>query len=175
MLNRRSIPHEVLNAKQHEREASIVAEAGRPGAVTVATIIHELMTRLNARFRQRRVSVSLPSLRIDGKLAELPALMTSVRKGGFTIAPEGGSEEFRKIIRKPILDKDLLATVKAAFKEGWNHVKMYFMIGFPMETDHDVDSIIDTARAVSRASREIRGSCCRGSAQGRCLCRGQSR
>ncbi|HYE97422.1 MAG TPA: TIGR03960 family B12-binding radical SAM protein [Planctomycetota bacterium] len=119
--------------------------------------IHELMTRLNARFKTRRVSVSLPSLRVDDKLAELPALMTSVRKGGFTIAPEGGSEEFRKIIRKPIEDKDLLATAKAAFQEGWNHVKMYFMVGFPMETQADVDAIIDTARRVSRLGKEVRG------------------
>ena len=119
--------------------------------------IHELMTRLNARFKQRRVSVSLPSLRVDGKLAELPALMTSVRRGGFTIAPEGGSESFRKIIRKPILDKDLYDTVRAAYKEGWKHVKMYFMIGFPMETDSDVDGIVETARRASRLGKEVRG------------------
>ncbi|MCH2310658.1 MAG: preprotein translocase subunit SecA [SAR202 cluster bacterium] len=37
MLKKRGIKHEVLNAKHHEREASIVAEAGRPGSVTVAT------------------------------------------------------------------------------------------------------------------------------------------
>ena len=37
LLKRRGIPHEVLNAKQHEREAAIVADAGRPGAVTVST------------------------------------------------------------------------------------------------------------------------------------------
>ena len=37
MLRRRRVKHEVLNAKHHEREAQIVAEAGRPGAVTVAT------------------------------------------------------------------------------------------------------------------------------------------
>lgn len=119
--------------------------------------IHELMTRLNARFKQRRVSVSLPSLRIDEQLADLPKLMTSVRKGGFTIAPEGGSEVFRKIIRKPIRDEDLLATAKAAFQEGWNHIKMYFMVGFPMETAADVDAIIDTARRVSKVGREVRG------------------
>jgi radical SAM superfamily enzyme YgiQ (UPF0313 family) len=119
--------------------------------------IHELMTRLNARFKARRVSVSLPSLRVDDKLAELPALMTSVRKGGFTLAPEGGSEEFRRIIRKPIEDKDLLATVKAAFQEGWHHVKLYFMIGFPMEKQADVDAILETAKRVSRVGREVRG------------------
>jgi preprotein translocase subunit SecA len=37
MLKRRGVPHEVLNAKYHEREATIVAQAGRKGAVTVAT------------------------------------------------------------------------------------------------------------------------------------------
>ena len=37
LLRKRQIPHEVLNAKQHEREAQVVAQAGRPGAVTIAT------------------------------------------------------------------------------------------------------------------------------------------
>ncbi len=37
LLRRKGVPHEVLNAKQHEREAQIVAQAGRKGAVTVAT------------------------------------------------------------------------------------------------------------------------------------------
>jgi preprotein translocase subunit SecA len=36
-LNRRNISHNVLNAKQHEREADVVADAGRPGTVTIAT------------------------------------------------------------------------------------------------------------------------------------------
>ncbi len=119
--------------------------------------LQELMARLNARFRQRRVSVSLPSLRVDEKLPELPALMTSVRKGGFTIAPEGGSEEFRRIIRKPIRDEDLYATVRAAFQHGWNHVKMYFMVGFPMETPADVEAILETAKRASRIGKEVRG------------------
>ena len=119
--------------------------------------IQELMTRLNARFRQRRVSVSLPSLRVDKKLADLPALMTTVRKGGFTLAPEGGSEGFRKILGKSLSDEDLLSGVRAAFKEGWAHVKLYFMVGFPMETDADVDAIIDTARRVSKEAKAIRG------------------
>ena len=37
LLERRNIPHQVLNAKYHEREAIIIAQAGRPGAVTIAT------------------------------------------------------------------------------------------------------------------------------------------
>ncbi len=119
--------------------------------------IQELMTRLNARFKPRNVSVSLPSLRIDEKLAELPALLKSVRKSGFTVAPEGGSEALRKIIRKPIKDADLLETARAAFREGWNHLKLYFMIGLPGETESDIRGIVDTARRVSMAGKEVRG------------------
>jgi radical SAM family uncharacterized protein len=119
--------------------------------------IHELMTRLNARFKARRVGVSLPSLRIDEKLAELPALLKGVRHSGFTVAPEGGTEALRKIIRKPIKDEDLIATARAAFKEGWNHLKLYFMIGLPGETDEDIRGIVDTARRVSEAARESKG------------------
>src|SRR4029077_4842537 len=37
LLKKQRVPHEVLNAKQHEREAHIVAQAGRPKAITIAT------------------------------------------------------------------------------------------------------------------------------------------
>jgi radical SAM superfamily enzyme YgiQ (UPF0313 family) len=119
--------------------------------------IRELMTRLNERFGPRRVSVSLPSLRIDERLAELPRLMTTVRKGGFTVAPEAGTEALRVIIRKPIRDADLLATARAAFEEGWNHLKLYFMIGLPTETPADIEGIVETSRRVSAVGREILG------------------
>ena len=119
--------------------------------------IAELMTRLNARFVPRIVNITLPSLRIDDKLAELPRLMKTVRKGGFTVAPEAGTEELRKIIRKPIKDVDLFATARAAFQEGWKHLKLYFMIGLPGETQADFDGIIQTGRAISRIGKEVRG------------------
>ncbi len=119
--------------------------------------IAELMTRLNARFAPRIVNITLPSLRIDDKLAELPRLMKTVRKGGFTVAPEAGTEELRKIIRKPIKDVDLFATARAAFQEGWKHLKLYFMIGLPGETQADFDGIIQTGRAISRIGKEVRG------------------
>ena len=119
--------------------------------------IAELMTRLNARFAPRNVNITLPSLRIDDKLAELPRLMKTVRKGGFTVAPEGGTEALRKIIRKPIKDVDLYATARSAFEEGWKHIKLYFMIGLPGETPEDLEGIVQTARRVSRVGKEVRG------------------
>jgi radical SAM family uncharacterized protein len=119
--------------------------------------IQELMTRLNARFKARNVSVSLPSLRVDEKLAELPPLMKTVRKSGFTIAPEAGSEELRKIIRKPIKDEDLFNTARVAFREGWNHIKLYFMVGLPMETEQDIAGIVETAKRISWIGKEVSG------------------
>ncbi len=117
--------------------------------------IQELMTRLNARFKDRRVGVALPSLRIDAKLKELPRLMKTVRKAGFTMAPEAGTFRLRQIIRKPIKDEDLLETAKAAFSEGWRHVKLYFMCGLPGETDDDLRGILQLARQVSNVRREV--------------------
>jgi len=119
--------------------------------------IQELMTRLNARFKSRAVSVSLPSLRIDEKLAELPPLMKTVRKSGFTIAPEAGTEDLRKLIRKPIKDEDLYNCARSAFREGWNHLKCYFMVGLPMETEQDIAGIVETAKQISRIGKEESG------------------
>lgn len=118
--------------------------------------IKELMTRLNVRFKPRHVSVALPSLRIDEKLKELPPLMKTGHARGFTLAPEGGTETFRKLIRKPILDVDLYDTVTAAFTSGFDHIKLYFMIGLPNETEKDIRGIIDTAQKCARIGREIR-------------------
>jgi len=118
--------------------------------------IRDLMIRLNERFAARRVTIALPSLRIDGKLKELPRLMKSGRRGGFTVAPEAGTEVYRQIIRKPILDADLFDTARAAFEEGFTHLKLYFMIGMPRETGEDIDGIVRTARECARLGREIR-------------------
>lgn len=120
--------------------------------------IAELMTRLNARFKARRVSVSLPSLRIDEKLKDIPPLLKTVRKTGFTIAPEAGTESLRMILKKSIRDQDLFDTARSAFKEGWKHIKLYFIIGFPFETDDDVRGIIHTAKKISAIRKELGAS-----------------
>lgn len=119
--------------------------------------LRELLARLLARFKEHRVNISLPSLRVDGKLKELPALIKHWRQSGFTIAPEAGTEALRKVIRKPIKDVDLYDTARAAFQEGWRHIKLYFMIGHPNETTADVEGIVQTARRCSEVGREVTG------------------
>lgn len=119
--------------------------------------IKELLTRLNARFGRKKVTIALPSLRIDEELKDLPPLMKTGRKTGFTIAPEGGTEIFRRVIRKPIRDADLFDTARSAFSEGFDHIKLYFMIGLPGETAEDLRGIVETARQCANIGKEVRG------------------
>ena len=103
--------------------------------------IAELANKLNDHFESVGVGVSLPSLRIGTVLATLPKEMGRVRKGGLTIAPEAASERLRNIINKPVRDDHLLEGCLQAFKVGYDHVKLYFMLGLPGETDDDLRAI----------------------------------
>ncbi len=119
--------------------------------------IEELMARLAARFKQRKVGLTLPSLWISSRIKNFPGVVRGVRKAGFTFAPEAGSERLRKAIRKDIETKDLLDTAQMLFREGWRHLKLYFMVGLPTETPADVEAIIDLAREVSVSGRAVMG------------------
>jgi radical SAM family uncharacterized protein len=119
--------------------------------------IQELMSRLNERFLDRHVTIALPSLRVDERLKELPPLMKSGRKSGMTVAPEGGTEAFRRIIRKPIRDEDLFETARVAFQEGFTHLKLYFMCGLPHETNEDLLGILETAKKCAQIGKLVRG------------------
>ena len=97
--------------------------------------LEELVGRLAARFRGRHVSLSVPSLRVGEQTRTLPALLRGTHQGGITLAPEAGTERLRAVIDKRILEEDLYANVREAFREGFTHVKLYFMVGIPTETD----------------------------------------
>ncbi len=103
--------------------------------------ITDLARRLNDEFEEKGISISFPSLRIGTVLATLPKEMSRVRKAGLTVAPEAASERLRAIINKPVTDADLLAGCRAAFEAGYDHVKLYFMLGLPGETDDDLHAI----------------------------------
>ncbi len=85
-----------------------------------------------------RVSVSLPSLRVDAFTVATAAQIQSVRRTGLTFAPEGGTWRMRRVINKLITEEDLYGAVDAAFSQGWRRVKLYFLIGLPTERDEDV-------------------------------------
>ncbi|MDD3920198.1 MAG: TIGR03960 family B12-binding radical SAM protein [Eubacteriales bacterium] len=117
--------------------------------------IHELVTELLDMTEGERVSLSLPSLRIDSVLKSDLERMQSVRKAGLTFAPEAGTQRLRDVINKGVTEEDLLRVAGDAFRSGWNGIKLYFMIGLPTETDEDVLGIAELARKVSRAYYQI--------------------
>lgn len=117
--------------------------------------ITELATRLNDYFEEKGVSIGLPSLRMNEVLATLPKELARVRKGGLTIAPEAATERMRNIINKPVKDEHLIAAVREAFKHGFDHVKLYFMLGLPGETDADLRAIGEFSDKISLLRTEL--------------------
>lgn len=121
------------------------------------TQIKEIIEGLNLMFRDKGVSISLPSLRVQDMLGNLPLLLSQVKKPGLTFAPESGSECLRKFINKDIDIEKLFKVCEESFRAGWNRVKLYFMIGLPGETDEDVLSIIKLAQDISNSKRAVDG------------------
>ena len=108
----------------------------------------ELIRELMKRMKDKRVSISLPSLRIDSVLKESLEETQQVRKTSLTFAPEAGTQRMRDVINKGVTEEDLLEKVRDAFEGGWSSVKLYFMSGLPSETTEDLDGIADLARKV---------------------------
>ena len=104
----------------------------------------------------RHVAVSLPSLRAGTLGPGLMQQIRRVRKTGFTIAVEAGSQRLRDVINKNICENDVLETVQDAFELGWQTIKLYFMIGLPTEEDEDVVAIADLVTRLGRM-RPARG------------------
>lgn len=93
-----------------------------------------------------RVSVSLPSLRVDAFTVGIAGEIQRARRTGLTFAPEAGTWRMRQVINKLITEEDLYGAVTSAFSQGWRRVKLYFMTGLPTETDEDTRGILDLAR-----------------------------
>ncbi len=117
----------------------------------------ELVKRMHEVFTPLGVNISLPSLRVNHQLRTLPKLMKGVRKGGLTLAPEVARDDMREQIRKKIKNDDLYEGCREAFKNGWQRVKLYFLIGLPGERTVDLDGIVDMAEHISKIGKEVRG------------------
>jgi radical SAM family uncharacterized protein/radical SAM-linked protein len=111
--------------------------------------LDEVLEVVMDRYSQDRVSMSLPSMRIGGLTPSVAKQIQRVRRTGFTIAPEAGTERLRKVINKDFTDEEILQTAQWVFSHGWAAVKLYFMIGLPSETDEDLDGIIQLARTIA--------------------------
>ncbi len=112
------------------------------------TQLAQLTDALLMQTEQKKVNLSLPSLRIDNFSLDLMQKVQSVRKSGITFAPEAGSQRLRDVIKKGVTEQNLLDSVSMIFGGGWSNVKLYFMIGLPTETSEDIEGIGDLAKKV---------------------------
>ncbi len=113
--------------------------------------IHELVAEVMARHGSEKLSIGLPSLRIESFSLELmEQLEKGRRRSGFTFAPEAATDRLRDVINKPIATEALLETAAEVYRRGWPSLKLYFMIGHPTQTLEDVQAIADLTHQVRR-------------------------
>ncbi len=120
--------------------------------------LEDLIKDLMENFEEDRISLALPSLRIDSFSKEFVEEVYKVRRTGLTFAPEAGTQRLRDVINKGVTEEDLSRSVATAFELGWTNIKLYFMIGLPTETFQDLLGISTLARKVVDSFYEYRPS-----------------
>ncbi|MDD4189417.1 MAG: TIGR03960 family B12-binding radical SAM protein, partial [Eubacteriales bacterium] len=120
--------------------------------------ISELTDRLLKLTADKKINLSLPSMRVDSFSLNIMEKVNEVRKGGLTFAPEAGTQRMRDVINKGVNEEDLVNSVKIAFSGGWNNIKLYFMIGLPGENNEDVTAIADLGYKMLDLNRELNGN-----------------
>ncbi|MCK5739198.1 TIGR03960 family B12-binding radical SAM protein, partial [bacterium] len=121
------------------------------------TYITELLTRLSKFTKDKQVRLSLPSLRPETFSSQVAQHASNIKKSGLTLAPEAGTERLRRVINKTNSNADLLNAVKLAFENGWQLIKLYFMIGQPTETTEDLDGIVNLINDVVKLAKSFGG------------------
>jgi radical SAM family uncharacterized protein/radical SAM-linked protein len=111
----------------------------------IFTLISKLFKRLGP-----NTAISFPSLRIDPKISQIPAILSCIKRTGLTIAPEAATDRLQKVINKMVPNDELFNFIEQASKLGWSNVKLYFMVGLPQESWDDVDSILALIKEAKR-------------------------
>ncbi len=119
--------------------------------------IADLVAALARRYYAQTRTIALPSLRIDSFSVTLMESLAWRHKTGLTFAPEAGSDRLRQAINKNVTQDQVLSTLTTAFSRDWQHVKLYYMIGLPTETDEDVQAIVELTRQVKQVGKAAKG------------------
>lgn len=116
--------------------------------------LEELLNKLIDLCAEKKMNISLPSLRIDAFSLDVMSKVQDVRKTSLTFAPEAGSQRMRNVINKGLTKDNILSGATMAFQGGWNKVKLYFMLGLPFETDEDIKEIMYLCNDIAAAYYE---------------------
>ena len=115
----------------------------------------ELLEYLIGTCRERKINISLPSLRIDAFSLDVMSKVQDVKKSSLTFAPEAGTQRMRDVINKGLTEEEILRGCREAFAGGWNKVKLYFMLGLPTETEEDIRGIAHLCQTIAEEYYEI--------------------
>ncbi len=119
--------------------------------------LEKLVEDLIKVFKEQSVNLSLPSLKPREGLGNVSALIAKIKKTGLTFAPEAGSEKLRKAIAKDFSAEEFFKVAREAYQAGYQHLKLYFLIGLPLEEESDLQAIIDFARKASDLKKKTKG------------------
>jgi radical SAM superfamily enzyme YgiQ (UPF0313 family) len=158
----------MINRPRRERAIEDIVEAVRTGIdatgwdevslLSLSTSDYSglggLLERLTPELVARRVSLALPSLRPETITAPIVAASSLVRRSGFTLAPEAGTERLRRVVNRGMSNDEILDGCVRIFEGGWQRLKLYFMIGLPTETDDDVAGIVDLVGSILSLPRK---------------------
>jgi len=139
--------HEILNASLkrtgYEELSLLSLSAGDHSS------IGPLLSGLMDRYETKKVAVSFPSLRIESVVGQLAEEVKRVRKTGFTVAPEAGTERLRRVINKELDEGVFFQGLSDLFSKGWKNVKLYFMMGLPTEKEEDLRGILELTKKIA--------------------------
>lgn len=119
--------------------------------------LEKLVEDLIKIFKEQSVNLSLPSLKPTEGLGNVSTLIAKIKKTGLTFAPEAGSERLRKAIAKDFSVEEFFKVIQEAYQAGYQHLKLYFLIGLPLEEERDLQAIIDFAQAASDLKKKVKG------------------
>ena len=119
--------------------------------------IVSLVSELTDIFKEEAVNLSLPSLKAKSLLGNVSTLIAKIKKTGLTFAPEAGTRRLRRLISKDFSEEDFFLAVSEAYQAGYQHLKLYFLIGLPTENEEDLSGIINFAKEASELKRKITG------------------
>ena len=156
-VRERSVEEVVAAAREAIRSTGFEELALMSLSSSDYTHISELVSAISEEFKDEKLIVSLPSLRIESVSVDLMDKLRDRRGSGFTLAPEAATERMRHIINKFIPDEAILNTTREIYRRGWTTIKLYFMIGHPSETLEDVQAIADLCKRVLAEGRKVAG------------------
>ena len=119
--------------------------------------LENLVSDLTGTFKEQAVNLSLPSLKAKALLGNVSTLIAKIKKTGLTFAPEAGTQRLRQALAKDFSEEDFFKAVEEAYRAGYQHLKLYFLIGLPGEKEEDLDGIINFAKIASELKRKVTG------------------